>query len=149
MDLTVGRTVDPTVDSTVGWTVGLTVKLCNIGLTVDPTIDPTVKITVQPVSRTQASDAMTPLLSGGSWRLSRYEAKCVQRTCFQWRSVPLCSDIKGTELPPANTYIDTIWKAMTALQLCRWHFLYICGPCPVINTRYWFSYSKHITFEFE
>ena len=33
--------------------------------------------TGQPVSRTQASDAMTS-------RLSRYEAKCVQRRCFQW-----------------------------------------------------------------
>jgi len=33
--------------------------------------------TGQPVSRTQASDAMT------SWQ-PRYEAKCVQRRCFQW-----------------------------------------------------------------
>jgi len=56
-------------------------------LTVDPTIDPTVEITGQPVSLTQAS-----------------EAKCVQRTCFQWGSVPLRSDIKGAELPPANIY---------------------------------------------
>jgi len=50
------------------------------------------KATGQPVSRTQASDAMTS-------RLPRYEAKYVQRTCFQWGSVPLRSDIKGTELP--------------------------------------------------
>ena len=52
--------------------------------------------TGQPVSRTQASDAMTS-------RLPRYEAKCVrtQRRCFQCGSVPLRSDIKGTELPPA------------------------------------------------
>jgi len=48
--------------------------------------------TGQPVSRTQASDAMT------SW-LPRYEAKCIQRWCFQWGSVPLRSDIKGTQLP--------------------------------------------------
>jgi len=32
--------------------------------------------TDQPVSRTQASDAMTS-------QLPRYEAKCVQRRCFQ------------------------------------------------------------------
>jgi len=44
------------------------------------------------VSRTQASDAMTS-------RLPRYKAKCVQRRCFQCGSVPLRSDIKGTELP--------------------------------------------------
>jgi len=50
--------------------------------------------TGQPVSRTQASDAMTS-------RLPCYEAKCVQRSCFQWGSVPLRSDIKGTELPLA------------------------------------------------
>jgi len=52
--------------------------------------------TGQPVSRTHASDAMTP-------RLPRYEAKCVQRRCFQCGSVPLRSDIKGTELPPDTT----------------------------------------------
>ena len=48
--------------------------------------------TGQPVSRTQASDAVTS-------RLPRYEAKCVQCRCFQCGSVPLRSDIKGTELP--------------------------------------------------
>jgi len=32
-------------------------------------------------------------------RLPRYEAKCVQRRCFQCGLVPLRSDIKGTELP--------------------------------------------------
>jgi len=45
--------------------------------------------TGQPVSRTQASDAMTS-------RLPRYEAKCVQRRCFRCGSVHLRSDIKGT-----------------------------------------------------
>jgi len=51
--------------------------------------------TGQPVSQTQASDAMTS-------RQPRYEAKCVQRRCFKCESVPLHSDIKGTELPTAN-----------------------------------------------
>ena len=72
--------------------------------------------TGQPVSRTQASDAMTS-------RLPRYEAKCVQRRCFQCRSVPLRSDIKGTELPPANILIP-LERQLIALQLCRWEFLY-------------------------
>ena len=54
--------------------------------------------TGQPVSRMHASDAMTS-------RLKRYEANCVQRRCFQCGSVPLHSDIKGTELPPANILI--------------------------------------------
>jgi len=72
--------------------------------------------TGQPVSRTQASDAMT---SG----LPRYEAKCVQCRCFQTRSVLLRSDIKGTELPPANILIQ-LERQLIALQLCRWEFLY-------------------------
>ena len=67
--------------------------------------------TGQPVSRTQASDAMTS-------RLPRYEAKCVQRRCFQCVSVPLRSDIKGTELPPANILIP-LERQLIALQLCR------------------------------
>ena len=37
-------------------------------------------------------------------RLSRYEAKCVQRRCFQCGSVPLRSDIKETELPPPTNW---------------------------------------------
>jgi len=72
--------------------------------------------TVQPVNRTQASDAMTS-------RLPRYEAKCVQRRCFECGSVPLLSDIKGTELPPANILIP-LERQLIALQLCRWEFLY-------------------------
>jgi len=64
--------------------------------------------TGQPVSRTQANDAMTS-------RLPRYEAKCMQRRCFQWGSVPLCSGIKGTELSPANAFE----RQLIALQLCR------------------------------
>jgi len=54
--------------------------------------------TGQPVSRTQSSDAVTS-------RLPCYEVKCVERRCFQWGSVPLHSDIKGTELPPVNILI--------------------------------------------
>jgi len=59
-----------------------------------------------------------------SW-LPRYEAKCVQRRCFQCGSVPLHSDIKGTELPvpPANILIP-LERQLIALQLCRWKFLY-------------------------
>ena len=67
--------------------------------------------TGQPLSQTQASDAMTS-------RLPRYEAKSVQRRCFQWGSVPLRSDIKGTELPPANVLIP-LERQLIALQLCR------------------------------
>ena len=66
--------------------------------------------TGQPVSRTQSSDAMT-------LRLPRYEAKCVQRRCFQCGSVPLRSAIKGTELPPANIFIP-LERQLIALQLC-------------------------------
>ena len=70
----------------------------------------------QPVGRTQASDAITS-------RLPRYEAKCVQRRCFQCGSVPLRSDIKGTEPPPANILIP-LERQLIALQLCRWQLLY-------------------------
>jgi len=48
--------------------------------------------TCQPVSRTQASNAMTS-------RLPRYKVKCVQHRCFQCGSVPLCSDIKERSYP--------------------------------------------------
>ena len=41
-----------------------------------------------------------------------------KRTCFQWGSVPLRSDIKGTELPPANILIP-LERQLIALQLCR------------------------------
>jgi len=67
--------------------------------------------TGQPVSQTQASQAMTS-------RLPRYEAKCVQRRCFQWGSVPLRSDIKGTELSLANILIP-LERQLIALQLCH------------------------------
>ena len=75
--------------------------------------------TGQPMSRTQASDATT------SSRLPRYEAKCVQRRCFQWGSVPLRSDIKGTEPPPADILLPLeTERQLIAIQLCRWQFLY-------------------------
>jgi len=76
--------------------------------------------TGQPVSQAQASDAMT------SW-LPRYEAKCVQCRCFQCGSVPLHTDIKGTELPPANIWIP-LERQLIAVQLSRWKF-YITKLC--------------------
>ena len=69
------------------------------------------RATGQLVSRTQASNAMTS-------RLPRYEAKCVQRRCFQCGSVPLRSDIKGTDLPHANILIP-LERQLIALQPCR------------------------------
>jgi len=55
-----------------------------------------LRATGQPVNRTQASDAITS-------RLSRYEAKCVQRRCFQWgRS--LCVQISRERNYPLPTY---------------------------------------------
>jgi len=56
-------------------------------------------------------------------RLPRYEAKWVQRRCFQCGSFTLRSDIKGTGLPPANILIP-LQRQLIALQLCRWEFLY-------------------------
>jgi len=46
-----------------------------------------------------------------------------QPTCFQCGSLPLLSDIKGMELPPANILIP-LERQLIALQLCRWQFLY-------------------------
>jgi len=66
--------------------------------------------TGQPVSQTQATDAMTA-------RLPRYEANCVQRRCFQWGSVPLRSDIKGTGLPPCQYILIQLERQLIALQL--------------------------------
>jgi len=59
--------------------------------------------TGQPVRRTQASDAVTP------W-LSRYEAKCVQRRCFQCGSV-YAFRYQGNGATPCQ-YIDTTRKAI-------------------------------------
>jgi len=75
-----------------------------------------LQATGQPVSRMQASGAMTS-------RLPRYEAKCVQCSCFRCGSVPLRSNIKGRELPPANIFIP-LERQLIALEHCRWEFLY-------------------------
>ena len=65
----------------------------------------------------------TPNLTLMTSRLPHYEAKCVQRRCFQCGSVPLRSDIKGTELPSANILLP-LERQLIALQLCRWDLLY-------------------------
>jgi len=70
-----------------------------------------LQATGQSVSRTQASDTMTS-------QLPHYEAKCVQRRCFQCGLFPLRSDIKGKELPLANILIP-LERQLIALQLCR------------------------------
>ena len=107
------------------WTNSKPLQLCKIssGFVVPKTIDTRrpasadrtarrqFQATGQQVSRTQASDAMTS-------RLPRNEAKCVQRRCFQCGSVPLRSNIKGTELPPTNILIP-LERQLIALQLCR------------------------------
>jgi len=81
----------------------------NIGLTVDTTIDPTVKITGQPVSRTQASDAITSLLSGSIW-LPRYEAVCATHV-LPMGVGPLAFRYQGNGATPCQ-YIDTTRKAI-------------------------------------
>jgi len=81
--------------------------------------------TGQPESWTQASHAMTP-------RLPRYEAKCVQRRCFQCGSVPLRSNIMGTELPPANILIP-LERQLIALQLAAESF-YIMKLCSRLSS---------------
>ena len=67
----------------------------------------------------------------------RAEAKCVQRRCFQCGSVPLRSDIKGTELPPANILIP-LERQLTAgsfyiMKLCSRLFVRYCPNCPKDN----------------
>ena len=79
-------------------------------MTVDPTIDPTVEITGRPVSRTQASDA--------SGRLPRYEAKCVERTRFQWGVGPFARRYQGNGATPANL-LTPLERQLIVLQLCR------------------------------
>ena len=72
----------------------------------DRTVCCQFQATGQPVSRTQTSDAMTS-------RLPRYEAKCVQRTCFQWGSVPLRSVEYTWRLRPyyAGTTVVSVTSA--------------------------------------
>ena len=75
-------------------------------------------VTGQPVNQTQASDTMT-------LQLPRYEAKCVQRGCFQWGSVSLRSDIKGTELSLSiYCHQSKLERQLIALPLCHGQFLY-------------------------
>jgi len=102
--------------------------------------------TGQPVSRTQASDAMT------SW-LPRYKAKCVQRRCFQCGSVPLRADIKGTELPPANWYhLKANWlhysyatESFYIMKLCSRLFVVYYRNCPKDDKfRYFIPISRKL-----
>jgi len=70
--------MNPNCSFLVGWvSLGQTRRPASA----DRTARRQFQATGQPVSRTQASDAMTS-------RLPRYEAKCVQRSCFQCGSVP-------------------------------------------------------------
>jgi len=103
----------------------------------DRTASRQFQATGHPVSRTHDRDAMTS-------RLPHYEAKCVQHRCFQCGSVPLRSDIKGTELPSANRPIlIPLERQLIALQLCRWLFyitkfcsrlfVFYCRNCPKDN----------------
>jgi len=72
------------------------------------------------------SDTMTS-------RLPRYEAKCVQRRYFQWGLVPLRSDVKGTELPPAITRkaIDCATTLVLTVFLAT-----VCKTvCPILSVR--------------
>ena len=75
-------------------------------------------------------------------RLPRYEAKCVQRKCFQWRSVPLRSDIKGTEQPlPIYWYhskgnwlrYNFAADSFYIMKLCSRLFVLYCRNCPKIS----------------
>jgi len=95
--------------------------------------------TGQLVSRTQASDAMTS-------RLPRYEVKCVQRRCFQCGSVTLRSDIKGTELPPANILIP-LERQLIALQLSADSF-YIMKLCSRLFVLYFRNCPKDDKFRY-
>jgi len=86
--------------------------------------------TGQPVSGTQASDAMTS-------QLPRYEAKCVQCRCFQCGSVPLHSDIKETELPLYWYHSKGSWfrynfaaESFYVMKLCSRLFVLHCWNCP-------------------
>jgi len=107
---------DPVTNSQDGSKKGIRPNKTRRPASFDRTAHRQFQTTGQPVSRTQASDVMTS-------RLQCYEAKCVQRRCFQCGPVPLRSDIKGTELPPANIFIP-LERQLIALQLCRWQFLY-------------------------
>ena len=88
--------------------------------------------TGQPVSRTQARDAMTS-------RLPRYEAKCVQRTCFQRWSVP-CVQISTVRSYPLQKYwyhskgnwlhYNSAADSFNIMKLCSRLFVLYCRNCP-------------------
>ena len=84
--------------------------------------------TGHPVSRTQASDAMTS-------RLPRYELKCVQRRCFQCGSVPLRS--LCYPLPIYWYHAKGNWlrynfaaESFHIMKLCSRLFVLYCRNCP-------------------
>ena len=86
----------------------------------------------QPVSRTQASDAMTS-------RLPRYVAKCVQRRCFQCRSV-LCVQTWREQNYPLPIYwhhskgnwfrYNFAAESFYKMKLCSRLFVLYCWNCP-------------------
>jgi len=79
-------------------------------------------------------------------RLPRNEAKCVQRTCFQWGSVSLRSDIKGMELPPANILIQ-LERQLIALNFAADSF-YIMKLCSRLFVLYCRNFPKDDKFRY-
>ena len=71
--------------------------------------------TGQPVSRTQASDAMTS-------RLPRWGEVCATQV-LPMRVGPFAFRYQGNGATPANILIP-LDRQLIALQLCRWEFLY-------------------------
>jgi len=80
----------------------------------DRTVRRQFQATGQPVSRTHASDAMTS-------RLPRYEASATQ--VLPMRVGPFAFQYQGNG-DTASQYTVTTDRQLTALQLCRWEFLY-------------------------
>jgi len=88
--------------------------------------------TGQPVSRTQASDAMTS-------RLPRYEPKCVQRRCFQWDRSN-CVQILRERSYPLPIYwchskgnwsrYNFVSDSFYIMKLCSRLFVLYCRNCP-------------------
>ena len=107
-----------------------------------------IQATGQPVSGTQASYAMRS-------RLPHYEAKCVQRRCFQCGSVASSSDIKATAMIPFerqligyNFAIESFYSA----PLCKRCTSYRNSVCPSIRLsvirRYCVKTTAHSTVQF-
>jgi len=94
----------------------------------DRTVRRQFQATGQPVSRTQASDAMTS-------RLRRYEVKCVQRRCFLCGSVPLRSDIKRLPIYWYHSKGNSLRynfadDSFYIMKLCSRLFVLYCWNCP-------------------